>query len=53
MRTEDVVALLRYVYGYTAESEKGLEDMRTMMTQWLQDEGFDGRRGLQESFGRG
>ena len=33
--TGDVITLLRYVYDNTAESTEGVEDMRTLMTQYV------------------
>lgn len=34
-RTGDVITLLRYVYDNTAESTEGVEDLRTLMTQYV------------------
>ena len=34
-RTGDVIELLRYVYSNTGESQRGVEDLRTMMTQYI------------------
>lgn len=34
-RTGDIVDLLRYVYAYTGEPREGIEDMRTLMTQYI------------------
>ncbi len=35
MRTGDIVALLRYGYGNPSEPREGLEEMRTLMTQYM------------------
>lgn len=37
-RTGDVVALLRYVYANTADSKDGVEDLRTVLTQYMEAE---------------
>ena len=37
-RTSDVVALLRYVYDKTPDSEDGVEDLRTILTQYMEAE---------------
>ena len=37
-RTGDIVALLRYVYANTAESKNGVEDLRTILTQYMEAE---------------
>ena len=37
-RTGDIVALLRYVYANTADSKDGVEDLRTLLTQYMEAE---------------
>ena len=37
-RTGDIVTLLRYVYANTAESKSGVEDLRTLLTQYMEIE---------------
>ena len=39
-RTGDIIALLRYIYATTAESVDGVEDMRTILQQYI---GFEMR----------
>lgn len=34
-RTGDIIALLRYIYNNTNESKKGVEDLRTVMTEYI------------------
>ncbi|KAL8794442.1 MAG: hypothetical protein Q9195_003029 [Heterodermia aff. obscurata] len=36
--TGDIVALLRYVYANTAEYKSGVEDLRTLLTQYMEVE---------------
>ena len=35
VRTGDIIALLRYVYANTGKPREGVEDMRTLMTQYV------------------
>ena len=37
-RTGDIVALLRFVYGHTADSKDGVEDLRTILTEYMEME---------------
>lgn len=37
-RTGDIVRLLRYVYANTAETKSGVEDLRTLLTQYMEVE---------------
>ena len=37
-RTGDIVALLHYVYTNTAESKSGVEDLRTLLSQYMETE---------------
>ena len=37
-RTAEIVRLLRYVYANTAESKDGVEDLRTILTQYMEAE---------------
>ena len=34
-RTRDIVALLRYIYANTAEPKSGVEDLRSLMTEYI------------------
>ncbi|KAM0805900.1 hypothetical protein BDR22DRAFT_190128 [Usnea florida] len=35
VRTRDIIELLRYVYANTCEPQEGVDDMRSMMTQYV------------------
>ena len=37
-RTGDITSLLRYIYAETAETEKGVDDLRTLMVQYIEIE---------------
>ena len=36
--TSDIISLLRYIYANTAETSEGKEDLRTLMTQYMEIE---------------
>ena len=37
-RTGDITSLLRYIYGQTPEAKKGMDDLRTLMVQYIEIE---------------
>lgn len=37
-RTGDITSLLRYIYAETAETKEGVDDLRTLMVQYIEIE---------------
>lgn len=37
-RTGDVIALLQYIYANTAETKSGVDDLRSLMTEYIETE---------------
>ena len=37
-RTGDITSLLRYIYDETAETKKGVDNLRTLMVQYIEIE---------------